>query len=549
MELIDSRRLTGPNLVWDHPGAVLEVSFDDDRVVDLWKEEIVALRAALNLPDMGLKTLRTREGAWLVVGGPIDQLYGLIEASELAWSRATSRYRGEALKPADLDSVLPELSDERNAAVVALEKAASERHVTFLWDDDEVSLGMGSGSQSWPRAKTPDPAELDWSTYHDIPLALVTGTNGKSTNVRLLSHIASCWGKTYGCSSTDWIRVNEDVLDAGDYSGPGGARAVLRDTRVEIALLETARGGLLRRGCGVQRADVAAVLNVAEDHMGQYGINSVDDLIAAKLIVQRVVGDGGLLVLNADDARLVKAARKYPEQRTSWFSLGRESPVSGESHCFVEDGRIILSHHGVEHEIAALDDIPITLGGRAAYNVANALSSVLIAHGLGIPIDAIRKGLCTFQSDFESNPGRSNYFGLDGVTVLLDYAHNVHGLKAILETTANLGAKRQVLTLSTAGDRTEQEIRHLASTAVEYGIEKIYVSDSVGYERELGEGGVREILADELRRLGRSPIEVDSEYAAVKDALDNAEQGDLLICLVKADREEALGEIKARMIS
>jgi len=341
--------------------------------------------------------------------------------------------------------------------------------------------------------------------------------------------------------------VNEEVLDTGDYSGPGGARAILRDPRVEIGFLETARGGLLRRGCGVQHADVAAVLNVAEDHMGQYGINTVEDLIAAKLIVRRLVSEDGLLVLNADDAGLVEASRAFPDQRIGWFSMGSPDVEFGESACFVKDGMIVHRRNANESEIAAVNDIPITLGGKAAYNVANALSATAISLGLGAPVETIRKGLTTFESDFTSNPGRSNYFDMGGFTVLLDYAHNVHGLKAILETTSQLGAKRQVLTLSNAGDRTEHELRELASTAVDYGIKDIIVSDCIGYERELGEGGVPRILADELRSNGLSPIEVEGELDAVKKALDLSRDGDLLICLVKGEREDSVTEIRSRM--
>ena len=302
---------------------------------------------------------------------------------------------------------------------------------------------------------------------------------------------------------------------------------------------------MLRRGCGIQRADVAAILNVAEDHMGQYGINTVEDLIAVKLIVRRLVRDAGLLVLNADDAGLVKASKAFPDQRICWFSMRPPHVDRGESACFVKDGRLVHWRNGDATEVVAVNDIPITMGGKAAYNVANALSATAIA--LGAPVTAIRKGLTTFESDFRSNPGRSNYFDMGGFTVLLDYAHNVHGLKAILETTSQLGAKRQVLTLSTAGDRTEHEIREFASTASEYGIKDIIVSDCVGYERELGEGGVRRILADELQSRGVTPIEVAEELDAVKKALDMSQDGDLLICLVKGQREDSVAEIRSRM--
>jgi UDP-N-acetylmuramyl tripeptide synthase len=549
VQLIDSRRLTGPNLVWDHPGALLEVAFDGAldgaRFIDLWEEEIVELGAMLGFPELDIAVLRHVEGAWLVVGGPIDQLYGLIEASELAYSRAVERLEGSQPRTPDLSAVIAALDEERNPSLIALQHEATRRDVTFLWDDDDVSLGMGTGSGSWPRTNLPDASSLDWSTYHDVPVAVVTGTNGKSTNIRLLRHIMLLWGKTCGSTSTDWIRVNEDILDEGDYSGPGGARAILRDPRVEIALLESARGGLLRRGCGVQRADVAAVLNVAEDHMGQYGINSVQDLIDAKLIVRRLVADGGLLVLNADDGGLVAASRSFPKQRVSWFSLSAPRVDSGESFCFVKDGSIVWSNAESEIEIANVDDIPITLGGKAAYNVANVLSATAIAVGLAVPTKTIGEGLRTFESDFKSNPGRSNYFEMGGYRVLLDYAHNPHGLKAVLETTSQLGAERSVMTLSTAGDRTEKEIRELAALAYEYGVDKIIVSDVVGYERELGVGGVRSILADEFKNLGKPAIEAQSELEAVRLALEMALPGDLLVLLVKAQRTESLELIQS----
>jgi len=547
VELIDSRRLTGPNLVWDHPGALLEVAFEEDRVVEIWKEEIKKLRTLLNLPDAGIAVLPRAEGAWLVVGGKVDSLYGLIEASEIAWKRATFLVQGLDPGELDLSAVLVELEEERSSAVTRLQAEARKRGVSFFWDDDDVSLGMGTGSKSWKRTDAPEANALDWSAFHDVPVAVVTGTNGKSTNVRLLCNIAACWGKTYGSSSTDWIRVNEDVLDSGDYSGPGGARSVLRDERVEIAFLETARGGLLRRGCGVQHADVAAVLNVAEDHMGQYGINSVQDLIDAKLIVRRIVSGGGLLVLNADDPGLVEAAEAFLEQRICWFSIDAPKVDQGEGACFIRDGLIVHRTNKEITEIARVDDIPITLGGKAAYNVANAVSATAIALGLGIPADTIREGLTTFESNFESNPGRSNYFDMGDFRVLLDYAHNPHGLRAILETVSKLNATRLVMTLSTAGDRTEKEIRDLASIALQYGIKDIFVSDSVGYERELGIGGVRDILADELTKTGQAPIKADSELDAVRKAFDIAQTGDLLIFLVKAQREECLEEITSRL--
>jgi len=549
--LIDSRRLTGPNLVWDKPGALLEVETDSDAVIERWRSEVALLRERLGLPDMGLAVKRRSQGAWLVVGGPVDQLYGLIEASELAWQRAIQQVEGHDPGQADLSGVQKELDDEQLDAVTRLQAAAEDHGVTFLWDDDFVSLGMGTGSQTWTRSETPAPEDVDWSRYHDIPVAVVTGTNGKSTTVRLLCAMASAWGKTFGNTSTDWVRVDDEVLDTGDYSGPGGARTAVRDPRVELALLETARGGLLRRGCGLEKADVAAVLNVASDHMGQYGITSVEDLIEAKLIVRRLVDPDGVLVLNADDDGLRKAASTFPEQRTSWFTLSSGLPADATEGVVVRDGTLtLLPASSAPAPLLAITDIPITMGGAAAYNVANAAAASLIAHHLGMPADAIRSGLRTFESDFETNPGRSNWFEVGAARVLLDYAHNPHGLHAIIDTVDRMvdaaeGPARRVMLLSTAGDRTEPEIRELAAMAARAGIEEILVADCVGYERELGPMGVPRILADELSRHGRDVPLFASELEGVRASLDMARPGDILMLLVKGERKESLGAIQA----
>ena len=545
--LIDSRRLTGPNLVWDAPGALLEVETDSNALLQMWQAEMLVLRSALGLPDLGLAIKRRAQGAWLVVGGPIDQLYGLISASELAWNRVVSRLDGKDPGEPDLTAIRQELADERLPALGMLQEAARERGVTFLWDDDFVSLGLGSGSQTWPRAATPAVDDVDWERFHDIPVAVVTGTNGKSTTVRLLCAMCQAWDRTFGNTSTDWVRVNNEILDTGDYSGPGGARTAVRDPRVEVALLETARGGLLRRGAGIEKADVAAVLNVAEDHMGQYGIQSVEDLIEAKLIVSRLVADNGILVLNADDPGLHKAAGAFSEQRIGWFTLSDTLPTGADTGVCIRDGSLVLHPNTV---LCAIAEIPIALGGAAKYNVANAAAAALIAHELGIPVAAIRKGLTTFESTPEANPGRSNWFNVRGARVLLDYAHNPHGLEAILDTVSRLpvlpgGPGRRIMVLSTAGDRTEHEIRELAAMTARAGVEFVLAADCVGYERELGPMGVPRLLADEFRRHGREIPMYASELEAVHAALDMIRPGDTVLLLVKGQRAETLAAIRS----
>ena len=557
---MDSRRLTGPNLVIDGPGAVLDVRFasDEEGIIDMWMSELHDLRQRLGWAQDELHVLRRAEGAWLVATGPIDQLYAIIDLNELAWERASARFRGDKANgpEPELETIRMAARDEANSALIKMQRAAADHDVTFLWDDDEVSLGLGIGSETFSIENIPDTADIDWSHYHDIPLAAVTGTNGKSTNVRLLRCMVDCWGKTPGNSSTDWIRVGDEILDKGDYSGPGGARAVLRDRRVEVGLLEVARGGLLRRGAGVSRVDVALVTNVAEDHMGQYGINTVDDLIDAKLIIAKLVDSAGVLVLNADDEGIVRHAASLKGKSICWFSQEAESTLirqhikDGGAACVLNEGQVEFIRDGARKTICSIVDIPITLGGLAGYNISNSLSAAAVGISLGLPVDAVAGGLRSFTSDPESNPGRGNYFDIDGVTVLLDFAHNTHGLEAIIDATTGMDVKRRLITLGTAGDRLESEIRNMAKAATGKGLDRILVTDCVGYERELGPGGVPKIIYDELIKGGESPEHVtvfDSELAGARAALDWAEPGDLLVLLIKAEREAVLTEIRERM--
>lgn len=561
MTVIDSRRLTGPNLVWGAPGALLDVQFEDNDsgVVDLWKEEMRSFQTALGWDEAAAGVHVRRDGAWLVAPGRIDQLYTVIEASETAWKRAVVRQQGGLPPPVEIvmESLRALAADEANPGLTALQQRAALEGVSFLWDDDKVSVGLGRGSHVWPANAPPSPDDLDWARFSDIPVAVITGTNGKSTNVRLLSQMVSSSRKIAGNSSTDWIRVGDEILDRGDYSGPGGARAVLRDPRVDFGILEMARGGLLRRGAGVNRADVALITNVAEDHMGHYGIHTLDDLIEAKMIVSRLVADTGVLVLNADDEGLVRYSDSLTDIRICWFSLDPDNELvrrqmeSGGSACFLDRNVVIFQDHETRANICRVEDIPVTLGGRARYNVANCLSSTAVAMELGIGSDAVRDGLLSFKSDPETNPGRGNYFEIDGVTVLLDFAHNSHALRAILEATAALKPRRRLLTLGTAGDRTEKEIRDLARSSAQVGVERILVTDCVGYERELGPGGVPRILYDELMQCGAHPEQVtvyENEMDGVRAAFDWAEHGDLIILLVLSQREEVLSFILSKTV-
>jgi len=309
-----------------------------------------------------------------------------------------------------------------------------------------VSLGHGCGSQTWLVTEIPAPNQVDWSALHDVPVAMVTGTNGKSTCVRLASAVATAANKVAGVTSTDFVRVGDTILDHGDYSGPGGARLLLRDKRLEVAFLEVARGGILRRGLALNRAQAALITNVAADHLGQYGINTVPALIEVKFSVFRTLAPGGVLVLNADDAGLVAHAQKLAGEiaeqgkTIAWFSLDKNNPCIVEASSrglpcgWLQDSVLWYFDGSDSQSVIAVADVPITMGGAAEYNIQNALGVMCLCIAFNLSVDAVREGLGKFHNNPEDNPGRCNEFEVNGARVFVDFAHNPHSI--VRETVA-----------------------------------------------------------------------------------------------------------------
>ena len=275
MEYIDARRLTGPSLLWNKPGAILDVRCSDeeaDRLIPFWNAKIRRMLNAVSWADESTCSWRLSEGVSLAFSAPIDALYAASEINGWAWACCDSEFNGADAPDFDetVERMRAEIAEEANPELLKLEAAAEAHGIAFLSDDDEASVGLGTGSLTWPVREIPDPDEFDWDSLHDIPAGLITGTNGKTSTVRLATHIARASGKNVGLSSTDWIALNDRVIDRGDWSGPGGARIVLRQQDVDLGILETARGGLLRRGLGVIKADAALITNVAEDHLDDF---------------------------------------------------------------------------------------------------------------------------------------------------------------------------------------------------------------------------------------------------------------------------------------
>lgn len=542
MEFLDARRLTGPSLIFDAPGAILDVrctADEADRLIPLWKKHVRHMLGDLGWDDSGLESLKLTGGVSLAFPAAIDALYAASEVNEWAWAACESELEGSDAPDYGeaLEKIRAALAEELNPDLLHLNAESQAHQKTFLWDDDEVSIGLGRGSQTWPVRELPDVETLDWKEFADVPVGLVTGTNGKTTTVRLATHILRSADHNVGLSSTDWIAVNDHIIDRGDWSGPGGARAVLRVQNVDIAILESARGGLLRRGLGVQVADVALITNIAEDHLGDFGSQNLDELLNIKWIVSRAVVRNGRLILNADDALLADKGRGYDGELV-WFSLSADNPIVREHTAagglaFVLDGSDLLVVDGETQELICHDhEIPIALGGAARHNVANALAAAALTWCLRMSLANIRTGLTSMSQD--DNPGRCNIYDVGGRKVLVDFAHNPHAMQAVFDMAQAMPANRRVLCFGQAGDRPDDLIRELARDAWSIGLDRVIVSELAIYYRGREPGEVFAIIQDELLRCGATADQIDhfdEETESLAAAMAWAQPGDLVIML------------------
>ncbi|MDE1132575.1 MAG: Mur ligase family protein [Ascidiaceihabitans sp.] len=547
-DLKNLRRLTGANFLFSDHGAAAEATFngaDEALILSLWRIEARALLDAVGWNNSKIAMRTFEGGATLQVSAPTDALYAAQELVATSWAATLAKLADEAF---DVDAVATDLrakiSDELSPKEVALAVEAKERGVTYLGHDNQISLGLGCGSKVYEIDDLPAPDAVNWDTLHDVPVAMVTGTNGKSTTVRLTAAIVAAAEKCVGLSSSDWVRVDGEILDEGDYSGPAGARLAVRDPRVELAIIETARGGLMRRGLPIPSADVCLITNIAADHLGTYGIMDVATLADAKFQLSDAVKPTGRLVLNADDPELVARSAQF-DGTVAWFGLNMDPAAlsvwikSGGHAAYVANGQMMLARGGKTTSVLAVADFVPALGGAAEFNVYNALGAICLADAFAIPIAAMAKGLASFTDTPDENPGRGNYLEVGGLNLLIDFAHNPHGVRALAPAIKSFDAKRRLVIAGQAGDRSDQDTCDMiqALWTIEPDMTVVAELPDLLRGRELGE--LTKVMSNELRRLGAGDdniIEIDTEYQAVVKALEWARPGDFLALLVHTDR-------------
>lgn len=547
-----SRRLLGANRWFGGTGVELEPrgpAVEDGAAQGRWLGRVHAVAFALGWPDPTPRVHEHASGVILAFAAPEDTLFTATEINEWAWERAAPERHAVAgfvpLQPAH-DDLVPHFAAraaaEHTRPLQRLRDAATAHGLPLLADDDSVSLGEGAGCVVYARAALPLPMDVPWGRLRAVPKLLVTGSNGKTTTSRLIAAMASAAGLVPGLCGTEGVTVGDTLMAPGDWAGPAGARAVLRHPAVTAAVLETARGGILRRGLAVQRADVALITNVSADHFGEYGIHDIDDIAEAKLAVAHAVAGGpGTLVLNGGDEPLLRAAMEAPQtHRCHWAVFARDHgaamPVAmrkhGGSTCGGHEGRLLLWHDEVLHDLGALGQMPLTLGGAAGYQVENLAAAALAAALVGWPLDAIRGVLARFGTQARDNPGRLERWPHRGATVLVDYAHNPDGLARLLEVARSLSPKRLGLLLGQAGNRDDMAITTLARVAAQAAPDRVLIKELPAMLRGRALGEVPALIEQGLlaggftgARIGHEP---DEEQAA-RALLAWAEPGDVIV--------------------
>jgi UDP-N-acetylmuramyl tripeptide synthase len=340
------------------------------------------------------------------------------------------------------------------------------------------------------------------------------------------------------------------LVEPGDYAGPAGTRRVLRDASIDAAVLEMARGGILRRGLAVETADVAVVTNVSSDHFGEFGIDDLRGLADAKFVVAHLVAKQGLLVLNADDAQVRETAAALPARlgrspTVGWFALDYDAPalrehrVAGGATCGVRNGHLLLSIAADEQDLGAIDAMPLSAGGSATYNVSNLAGAALAATGLGISARTVREVFASFGRDPLDNAGRLMRYEVGGAHVIVDYAHNPEGLRGVLNVAHALREPHGRVTtlLGHAGNRRDEDIAELARVAAACRPDRVIVKENEGHLRGRQPGEVPAILRTALLDAGMRDADITvapSELDAVREALDAAQPGDAIVLLVHA---------------
>ncbi len=552
MHLIEIRELEGPNPYLNVPAIKVEYDLEQTIPSSAWAERLT------NLLHLVLPGSAVEPGA--------NDRRSIVARCQVSAVRAVVASLGLppvkiAVEPGDIETrIVIAFGWQRRRVALAIADLAVE--VTKqalgdqLLDEDRVNALFGAIAVAQRMAAdAEDVPELIHVGDGSPRLVSITGTNGKTTTTRLVAHLLSQAGRSVGWSSTSGVYVHGEEIESGDWSGPAGARRLIGRDGLDWAILETARGGILRRGLAYDRAHVSAMTNISADHLGDYGILTTRSLARVKGTVLRATKPDGWAVVNADDP-LVFEQRFDVEAKICYLTQRPLTPEltdhlrSGGRVVAVESGQIVERVGSRTTTVIAVADVPLTFGGVARHMVENVLCAVGVALGCGLGIDEIAAGLRSFSSSPDLNPGRLNVYSIRGATYLADYAHNEAGLTELIHLAQSLVRDdgRLWLIVGTAGDRpdaTFQAIGRLAAQASSLVIPR----DTPNYLRGRAPGDTTALMDDGVRAAGGTAVALEpDELSAIDRSLTELRPGDVVAIMASddpkavADRLAALSE-------
>lgn len=526
----DPRRGSG------HSTSLTKIRFDDIALASLAKQGFVAD----SIPPKGQRVV-LRNNANLSTGGAATDVTDDVHPEVAARAVAAAQMVGLDICGVDLvcDSVLKPI-EQQHGGIVEVNAAPGLRM--------HLSPSFGKGRQVGEAIIA---SMFDDNDDGRIPVIAVTGTNGKTTTVRLIAHLLTASGLRTGMTNTDGVYVAGRQIDSGDCSGPRSARNVLSHPDVDAAVFETARGGVLREGLAYDRCQVAVVTNIGSgDHLGLNYITTVEDLAVLKRVIVQNVADNGYAVLNAADPIVAVMASNCPSA-VIFFAADHQHPVmathraQGKRVVYIENGHLIAAEGKTRHSVP-LVDIPITRNGSIGFQVENVMASVAAAWAVNTDWDSIRAGLKSFANEADNAPGRFNVFNFRGATLIADYGHNPDAILALVRAVETMPAKHRSVVISGAGDRRDQDIRQQTEILGESFDDVVLYQDQC--QRGRADGEVVALLREGLKQATKTTRidEINGEFIAIDLAMDRLEAGDL--CLILIDQvEEALAHIAKRV--
>ncbi len=531
--LVELRVLEGANLYF--PRAAVKLTLDITTLLELPDVEARAVGTSLGLPA-------ARPGA---PGTGLRQRFAMRVAASLvrrvARESGTTRLAVRSRPTAELNRTVIAYPWRHRDRAQALGHAVAG--VLDALPSDDVDKIVTAAAQHVQRSGLGEPPS---TRRPHVPVVAITGTNGKTTTSRMVARMGRCAGLVVGWSSTDGVYVDGELVEAGDYSGPSGAGRVLDDPRVQLAVTETARGGILLRGLGVAHNDVSVVTNVSADHLGMQGVDTVDQLAEVKAVVTRITRHRGWVVLNGDDPRTF-AMRLGVSAQVCVFSRDSDSPAlrraldeGGRAVTLLDGAITVLEPRAEADPLLDVADVPMTLAGLSHVNVENALAAVGAGLGVGLPRAAVIDGLRSFRPGPDDNPGRMNVYGLGGVTVVVDLAHNEAGVAALLEVLAGLRVPGSDvrLVVGTPGDRTDEIIRGVGEIAAR-GADQVVIAHKEHYLRGREPDDLADLLREGAASVGVLDVPVHpTELAGLQALVEKSGDGDVVGVMCHAERTE-----------